>query len=128
MPITAAEILAVSGQAISVNVGRDEDDFTFDVEITATAAQTVEVHQAMTTDVGFANANSATKSVVATSTAPVCNVEIQSFTFESYGEKSDWSGPMVSTFSGEVYAESTCLNLMATIALVQCDTSASVVS
>jgi len=31
VPITAAEILAEAGQAVSVNIARDEDDFTFAV-------------------------------------------------------------------------------------------------
>lgn len=82
----------------------------------------------MTTGTGFANINSATKSVVGTSASPTCNVEIQSFTFGAFSEKSDWTGPMVSTFTGEVYAEVACANLMATIQLMDCETATTVVT
>jgi len=44
----------------------------------------------MTTGEGFANINSATKSAVATSDSPTCNVDIQSFQFGTYSEQSNW--------------------------------------
>jgi hypothetical protein len=82
----------------------------------------------MTTGEGWNNINNATKSSTATSKAPVCNVEIEDFQFGSYSEKSDWSGPMVSTWTGSIYAEESCNNLLATVQLMDCETASSIVT
>lgn len=86
MPLTSAGVLATAGEKVSVNIDRDATAFTFTVNIVANNAQSVEAHQAMTTEEGWVNVNSVSKSATATSAAPTCNVEIESFEFGSYSE------------------------------------------
>lgn len=48
-------------------------------------------------------------------TGTKCNISIQSFTFNGYSEKSDWSGPAIASFDGCTYAERSCDALKATV-------------
>lgn len=51
------------------------------------------------------------------SEAPLCNVYINSLSFDGYREESDWQGPMLATYSGQIAAEQACDDLTAQIRL-----------
>jgi len=46
---------------------------------------------------------------------PVCDVVAESITWISYAEVTDYSGPMVATYSGVVTAELSCVALTASL-------------
>lgn len=48
---------------------------------------------------------------------PLCNVYIKALDFLGYREESDWQGPMLATYSGQVSAEQSCDDLTAQLRL-----------
>lgn len=121
--------MSSAGQTTTVNIDRDEQAYTLAVSVTATAApETVEQHQADTVNTGFTNILADSASASGNSLSPVCNVEIESFEFGSYTEESDWTGPMLATYSGSIYAESACNNLAASIKFMDTDLAVYIVS
>jgi len=91
-------------------IDRTVQRYTFTVTATATEAESVAVHLAKTagTDTGFTNVLTDSGTATGNSITPICYVTIPTFTFDGYSEKSDYSGPMVASFSGEITAEKSC--------------------
>lgn len=108
----------MAGQDISQAIARESHNYTFVVTVTADNAQSAEAHQAMTASTGFTNVLSDTEgSYNVPSTAPVCNVYVKNVVWDKYEEESDWQGPMLATYSGEVSAETSCEDVKATISI-----------
>lgn len=71
----------------------------------------------MTSQPGYNNVLSATSSSHATSSPPLCNVETNFIDFVSFTEESDWSGPMLARYSGQVTAEKSCDSVVGYLSL-----------
>lgn len=124
VPISTEDMLSVAGGSATVDVGRDTQGYTFSCSVSATTPpQTAEEHQADTANVGFNNVDVASAVAVGTSLAPICNIEIESFEFGSYSEQSDWTGSMLATYSGSIYAEAACSDVAATLKFMDCETA-----
>ena len=97
--------------------------------MTATAApETADQHQADTSDEGFTNILADSAASSGNSLSPVCNVEIESFEFGTYAEQSDWTGPVLATYSGSIYAEAACNDLSATVKFMDSELAVYIVS
>jgi len=83
--------------------------------MTAPNAQSVLAHQGMTTNFGFMNILSDSATTTGVNMQPVCDVVAESITWVSYAEVTDYTGPMVATYSGVVTAELSCVALSATL-------------
>lgn len=71
-------------------------------------AATVEQHEALTTGDGWDQVRSDTASLTFTTDPPVCNVYAQKLEWVSFAEKTDYNGPMVASYKGEITAEHSC--------------------
>lgn len=71
----------------------------------------------MTSSTGFVNVLVDSEVLPFNIEPPVCNVYAQSLTWESFAEQSDWSGPMVATYSGVVTAEQACTGVVVSLRL-----------
>lgn len=94
--------------------------------VSADEAASAEVHSGLTTGTGFVNINSASgedDEAKRCFTGTHCNINIQSFTFDKYSEKSDWSEDALASFDGCAYAEKSCKVLKASVKFFQTDFS-----
>jgi len=82
-------------------------------------AQKDYVHQATTANFGFVNILSDSASNSGVNMLPICDVVAESITWVSYAEVTDYSGPMVATYSGVVTAELSCVALSANLRIKQ---------
>ena len=53
---------------------------------------------------------------------PVCNVFAKSIDWVSFAEKTDWSGPMVATYTGVATAEEACNSVVVNLKIKDADT------
>jgi len=72
---------------------------------------------------GFTNVLTDTDSTTGNSITPVCDVSISDFTFVGMAEQSDWTSPMVATFTGTITAEKSCDSVTAKVQLYSNETS-----
>lgn len=117
IPIDKNDFFQTTGQTIPQGIAREAQNYTFTVSVTADNAQTVESHQAMTASTGFVNVLSDTEVSHFRPGEPACNVYVKNVNFEGYQEETDWTGPMLATYSGQVTAEQACDNVVAEIRL-----------
>lgn len=106
--INHADFFSAKGQHISQAISREAVNYTFSVTVTADNAQSVEAHQAMTVSEGYNNVLSDTANTTAPYGGPVCNVYIHDVEWVSYEEETDWTGPMLATYRGQISAEVAC--------------------
>lgn len=86
--------------------------------VVANDAESAADHQAQTVSTGYVQQLSDTDSSNGESScAPACNVFINDLQFLGYREESDWQGPMLATYSGQISAEKSCDNLAAQLRL-----------
>lgn len=90
------------------NVHRDARSYAFTVQLVAPNAETAQEHWVYTDGAGFGNVVADEEVVTKIFNGTACNLNIESFEFAYFAEESDWQGPMVTEFTGEVYAENSC--------------------
>lgn len=118
------EFFTAAGQTVDQAISRSSDTYTVVVNIDAPLAQSVVSHQNMTTGVGFVNVLSDSDTITGTNMPPVCDVVASSITWVSYAEVTDYTGPMVATYSGVVTAELSCASLSANLRIKDNNTAA----
>jgi hypothetical protein len=112
------------GQSVNQPISRTSDAYTVVVDMSAPLAQSVDSHQNMTSGVGFVNILDDSATITGTNQPPLCDVVASSITWVSYAEVTDYSGPMVATYSGVVTAEKTCASLSANLRIKDNSTAA----
>jgi len=106
-----------AGQSLSQQIDRESAQYSFTLGVVANDAESVADHQAQTASEGYVQVLSDSASTTATSCVPICNVFINDLQFLGYREESDWQGPMLATYSGQISAEQSCDNLSAQLRL-----------
>lgn len=104
-----------AGQTVNQVISRTQDTYTVVVDMSAPLAQSVASHQNMTSGEGFVNILDDSATITGVNIPPVCDVVASSITWVSYAEVSDYSGPMIATYSGVVTAEKSCASLSANL-------------
>jgi len=89
-------VFSDEGMTITQVIPRESKEYELAFTLTAEGAQSVEEHQAMTTDTGFENKLTDSVLVVALSTPDSCNPSIISTDWLNFREESDYTGPMLS--------------------------------
>lgn len=118
------DFFSAAGQTVNQVISRTQDTYTVVVDMSAPLAQSVASHQNMTTGSGFVNILDDSDTTFGVNMQPVCNVVASSITWVSYAEVSDYTGPMVATYSGVVTAELSCVAISANLRIKDNSTSA----
>lgn len=113
--VVSDDFFTEAGQNINQVISRTKDTYTVVVDMSAPNAQSVFDHQSMTQNFGFTNILSDSASTTGVNMLPICDVVAESITWVSYAEVTDYSGPMVATYSGVVTAELSCEALSASL-------------
>jgi len=113
-----------AGQSVNQIISRTQDTYTVVVDMSAPLAQSVASHQNMTTGEGHVNILDDSATATGVNMPPLCDVVASSITWVSYAEVSDYSGPMVATYSGVVTAELSCVALSANLRIKDNSTAA----
>lgn len=96
------------GFTTTQNITRGANFYTFKAKIDATNGESAEAHQARTVSEGYNNVLKNSKKGNGTSEQPVCNVYFNHIQFEGYEEETDYSGPVLASYSGQVSYEESC--------------------
>lgn len=106
------DFYTMGGQNIVQNISRGADNYTLSVSMAAgDDAQSVAVHQNMTSGTGYNNVLTSSDSVSALSEAPNCTLSIASIEWVSYEEIDEWRGNIRASYKGIVRAEESCTAL-----------------
>lgn len=77
----------------------------------------------MTVSEGYNNVLSDSANTTAPYGGPVCNVYIHDVEWVSYEEETDWTGPMLATYRGQISAEVACDEVRAVMKIISPDGS-----
>jgi len=114
--VDQAAIMSEAGQDFEQTIHRDALCYKFTVTITASDAQSVEAHLALTTSGdGFVNILTASDVEDKCFQGTKCNLDIESFEFDKFEEVKDWSEGVNVFFNAVVFAETSCQGFEATL-------------